>query len=84
MRPATLVAVFILLCPSAAAYAYDGATVEDRRCDIQATLEHCRTYVEPAPAGVVVAPYAPPGTILICAGTDCRAVPAPQRLPHER
>jgi hypothetical protein len=46
---------------------------------------NCQTIYSPAPDyGLVVAPPSPPGTILICAGTDCRVMPAPGHLPSER
>jgi hypothetical protein len=53
--------------------------------DTRCSPDHCQTIFSPAPAyGLVVAPPSPPGTILICAGTDCRVMPAPEHLPSER
>jgi hypothetical protein len=53
--------------------------------DTRCSGGHCQTIYSHGPAyGLVVAPPSPPGTILICAGTDCRVVPAPEHLPGER
>jgi hypothetical protein len=53
--------------------------------DTRCSPGHCQTIYSRGPAyGLVVAPPSPPGTILICAGSDCRVVPAPEHLPSER
>jgi hypothetical protein len=72
-----LAAAYVGLCLTPATAQYI-----DTRC----SPGHCLTIYGPPPAygGLVVAPPSPPGTILICAGTDCRVVPAPEHLPSER
>jgi hypothetical protein len=75
--------VTILLAAASVGLCFTSATAQyiDTRC----SPGHCQTIFSPAPDyGLVVAPPSPPGTILICARTDCRVMPAPEHLPSER
>jgi hypothetical protein len=83
MRKPSFNWVTIVLAAASVGLCFTPATAQyiDTRC----SGGHCQTIYSPAPAyGLVVAPPSPPGTILICAGTDCRVTPAPEHLASER
>ena len=85
MRKPSLNWVTLFLAAAGVGLCFTPATAQQYYIDTRCSPGHCQTIYSTAPAdGLVVAPPSPPGTILICAGTDCRVMPAPGHLPSER